>query len=193
VSGYIYAIECGERIKIGHSMKPELRFVKIASDAPYPCTLIGYWPGSRVDEKDIHDLFSSIRVHREWFAITIELRLFIEARAQPHQKKTKANGNPGKPRIEEWHDPAMTIVEFLGGIEAVSEIADVRVCSVYRWMWSKSRKGSGGIIPARHAQRLLRYARENNIDLRGGDFFDPTRLQALLAEQSEPEPTEAAA
>ncbi|MHA6684466.1 Cro/CI family transcriptional regulator [Mesorhizobium sp. A556] len=75
--GFVYAVECGQRIKIGFSNQPELRFSKIASDAPFPCRLLGYWRGSRADEIAVHRKFSELRVHGEWFASTETLLDFI--------------------------------------------------------------------------------------------------------------------
>lgn len=77
MSGFIYAVECGDRIKIGWSTKPEFRFNKIASDAPFPCTLLGCWPGTRADEFDVHSKFRELRQHGEWFKATTALLAFI--------------------------------------------------------------------------------------------------------------------
>jgi len=78
VSGYVYAIECAGRIKIGYSEHPEKRFSKVASDAPFPCELLGSWPGTVADELAIQTLFQSTRVHGEWFASTEGLLDFIK-------------------------------------------------------------------------------------------------------------------
>lgn len=83
MTGFIYAVESGGRIKLGFSEKPELRFNKIAADAPYPCQLLGYWPGSVAEELELHDKFRAIRVHGEWFAATTDLLAFIADVAVP--------------------------------------------------------------------------------------------------------------
>lgn len=57
MTGYVYAIECAGRIKLGFSEDPERRFNKVASDAPFPCELLAYWPGSKADEMDVQDKF----------------------------------------------------------------------------------------------------------------------------------------
>lgn len=79
MKGFVYAIECAGRVKIGYSEDPRLRFVKIRADAPFPCAMLGYWSGGRIDESAIHQRFSDIRVHGEWFAKTAALTAFIEA------------------------------------------------------------------------------------------------------------------
>lgn len=93
MSGFVYAIECNSRIKIGYSEYPEKRVNKVASDAPFPCVLLGYWPGTVADELDVHSKFQAIRVHGEWFAATTDLLAFIQQRAipvAPPVKKQKA-------------------------------------------------------------------------------------------------------
>lgn len=80
MSGFVYAIECSGRVKIGFSMQPAKRLSKIASDAPFPCRLLGYWPGSEADELAIHEKFQDTRVHGEWFAATEALMHFIAGR-----------------------------------------------------------------------------------------------------------------
>lgn len=89
MTGYIYAIECSERIKIGFSKNPEKRFYKIASDAPAPCALLGYWPGDAADELEVHTKFNAIRSHGEWFTATAELLTFIARHAVPMPKKLR--------------------------------------------------------------------------------------------------------
>lgn len=79
MTGFIYAIECGDRIKIGYSTQPDLRFNKIASDAPYPCKMLGFWAGTRGDEAMLHREFEDVRIHGEWFASTERLRKTIGA------------------------------------------------------------------------------------------------------------------
>lgn len=79
MKGYVYAVECYGRIKIGFSEDPEKRFNKIASDAPFPCDLLGYWPGTKADELSAHQKFSRLRKHGEWFKASDELLHFISA------------------------------------------------------------------------------------------------------------------
>lgn len=95
MTGYVYAIECAGRIKLGFSEDPERRFNKVASDAPFPCELLAFWPGSKADEMDVQDKFRAVRVHGEWFAATTELLDFVRsvgAKAQKRQKGTTICG-----------------------------------------------------------------------------------------------------
>jgi hypothetical protein len=86
MSGFVYAVECAGRVKLGFSEDPGKRFNKIASDAPFPCDLLGYWPASRADELALHAKFKKIRVHGEWFAVTEDLLSTISAKVIPMDK-----------------------------------------------------------------------------------------------------------
>lgn len=76
--GFIYAIKCDGRVKIGWSLKPYLRFTKIRSDAPAPCEFVGVVPGSRSEERAIHALLAEHRVHSEWFSLEGPVLTFLE-------------------------------------------------------------------------------------------------------------------
>ena len=67
---------------------------------------------------------------------------------------------------------AENIIQKCGGHKAVSEMAGVDVTRVYRWTYPRDRGGTGGLVPAKHHQTLLRRARERGLDLRPADFFD---------------------
>lgn len=75
----IYFIECGGRIKIGYSAQPGKRLVKIATDSPFPCTMLGVVEGDVSDEKALHQKFAQYRVSREWFDGSDEIREWISA------------------------------------------------------------------------------------------------------------------
>lgn len=67
MSGFIYFIQCGERVKIGWSRDPRRRLVKIQSDNGTPCVLLGAVPGTLDQEAEAHDLLRPWRVSGEWF------------------------------------------------------------------------------------------------------------------------------
>lgn len=89
MTGFIYAIECSGRVKIGYSEAPEKRFSKVASDAPFPCVLLGFWPGTVAEELEVQTKFQSVRVHGEWFAVTEDLLAFLQQNVVPHVKANK--------------------------------------------------------------------------------------------------------
>jgi len=68
---------------------------------------------------------------------------------------------------------ATNVIHKCGGHRIVAEMAGVDVTRVYRWTYPPERGGTGGVIPTRHHQELLRRARQRGIDLQPADFFDP--------------------
>ena len=67
-------------------------------------------------------------------------------------------------------EPAKSVIGKIG-IDRVAEITGKHVSRVYRWMYSKERGGTDGLIPHSDASKLLAYARENGIELSPADFF----------------------
>lgn len=68
-------------------------------------------------------------------------------------------------------EPANTIITRFGGPSVVREITGASRTRVYRWTRPKAEGGTGGLIPADHAIRLLRHARENEIAVSASDFL----------------------
>ncbi|MFY7926748.1 MAG: GIY-YIG nuclease family protein [Aquidulcibacter sp.] len=67
LTGYIYAIRCVDRVKIGHSIRPTERVEQIRPWCPFPMQIIGVKKGSLADEKLIHKALWMHRTHNEWF------------------------------------------------------------------------------------------------------------------------------
>ncbi|MDP3327714.1 hypothetical protein [Parvibaculum sp.] len=67
--------------------------------------------------------------------------------------------------------PAKAVIAKLGGPEAVATVTGKHISRVYRWMYSKERGGTGGVIPQRDAEKLLAHAERQGVDLHPGDFF----------------------
>lgn len=85
-------------------------------------------------------------------------------------------------------EPAASVIEFLGGAQAVASIIGKHYSRVYRWTYPEStREGTGGLIPSRDQRSLLQYAQNHDVDLRPEDFFTSHRLQVLLASRAERE------
>lgn len=90
-------------------------------------------------------------------------------------------------------DPARTIIAFLGGVDVVSRATGKHITNVYRWMYPRERGGTGGTISHDDARKLIEHARTAGKELRGDDFFDASRLHALLADEADAEAKESAA
>ncbi len=68
-------------------------------------------------------------------------------------------------------EPAKTVIEICGGIDAVAKICARDRSRVTRWGYPKERGGSDGMIPTPVANRLLEFAREEKLPLRAEHFF----------------------
>jgi len=73
---------------------------------------------------------------------------------------------------ETYLNPAAALMIKLGGPERMAEAAGVHVTRVYRWRVPKSKGGTDGLIPAKKQQKILDWARKNNIDVSPSDFFE---------------------
>ncbi|MBD9635442.1 GIY-YIG nuclease family protein [Ensifer sp. ENS07] len=161
MSGFIYAVESGGRVKIGFSEKPDRRFHKIASDAPFPCTLLGYWPGTVADELDIHAKFNAVRVHGEWFAATTDLLVFVSAHVVPMSKTVEPKGC----------EPAASVIAKFSSVKELAKAADVSIHAVGRWRTPKEKGGTGGHIPHWHISKILQAAQDMGLPVSAEDFF----------------------
>lgn len=75
-----------------------------------------------------------------------------------------------------WN-PAHHIICKLGGEKAVAELLGIHETAPYRWTYPRSRKGSQGVIPARHIPKLIAAAKHRRKRLRFEDFFQtPTEV-----------------
>ncbi len=67
-------------------------------------------------------------------------------------------------------DPAATVLARFGGAGPLAQLLRLDRSAVHRWALPKQRGGSGGLIPARHHQRLLTLAAANGIALSAADL-----------------------
>lgn len=83
-TGFIYAIGASNGlVKIGWSEKPDRRLAKIASDCACECTLLGFAPGDKEREQELHSRFSAFHSHREWFRNDGIVAEFVAVLPQP--------------------------------------------------------------------------------------------------------------
>lgn len=74
VTGVVYFVQFGERIKIGFTTDLRTRMGHLPHDR-----LIGTLPGTRHDERAMHRRFASHRITGEWFAAVPEITDYIAA------------------------------------------------------------------------------------------------------------------
>lgn len=79
-SEYVYFIqaEAAGLVKVGYSDRPEERVKAIQGMSPIPLRLLGWMPGTRQDERDLHMRFAHLHSHGEWFRVDDELSALIE-------------------------------------------------------------------------------------------------------------------
>ena len=65
--GFIYAIRCGDFVKIGWATNPRKRLAVIKSSSPYECEMIGIRPATLQDEQELHNILRPYRHVREWY------------------------------------------------------------------------------------------------------------------------------
>lgn len=75
-------------------------------------------------------------------------------------------------------EPASTIIKALGGPGAVSAACGVHRTRVWGWTQPREKRGTGGVIPYKHIDALLDYARSKGIKLSAADFAIRPRQSA---------------
>ena len=82
-------------------------------------------------------------------------------------------------------EPASSIIKKCGGPTKVADHLGVHPTRVHAWKRSKGRGGTGGIIPMKHAQVLLRDAKQLGADLLPEHFF-PDFASAAEGQEAQP-------
>lgn len=69
-------------VKIGFTEgDPRKRIQQLATASPFPLQIVGVIAGSKQMEKEIHERFEDLRVHREWFFRDQRIDDFIAGRS----------------------------------------------------------------------------------------------------------------
>ena len=62
-------------------------------------------------------------------------------------------------------NPVETLIKAFGSNAEISRILDVNKSTITRWGYSKERNGTGGRIPQKHWEVLLREAKKRKVKL----------------------------
>jgi hypothetical protein len=81
--------------------------------------------------------------------------------------------NPAYDLILKFGGPDGTLNQ---GIDAVATITGVNKTRVYRWMYPREKGGTDGLIPNKHAIKLIAHAREQRLAIDLEDFFSGARV-----------------
>lgn len=68
-------------MKIGRSVEPERRFAELRLLSPVPLEVFGVIDGGAEKEFELHQRFSHLHSHGEWFHATAELKDFASVEA----------------------------------------------------------------------------------------------------------------
>lgn len=79
---------------------------------------------------------------------------------------------------------ASRVIAKCGGHKAVAKLTGVDLSNVYRWTYSKSRGGTGGVIPAEPLAILVDAARTGLVDLEATDIVDLPPKQVRASAQA---------
>lgn len=82
-AGYIYAIRGGDFIKIGYSRQPMRRLHSLGTGSPDRLDLIGFVPGTKIDEAAIHQRLAPHCHRAEWFRAEGAVLDFIKGLKRP--------------------------------------------------------------------------------------------------------------
>lgn len=91
-TGWVYFILDGnrKRVKIGYSKNPASRLEQIRTAIP-AATLYYATPGNQTDEAELHRKYESIRISREWFRFSKEIRDWILADEIAREQRRNKN------------------------------------------------------------------------------------------------------
>lgn len=67
---------------------------------------------------------------------------------------------------------AQRIIEKCGGVAQVSAITGRTSASIYKWMWTKEKGGTGGLVPAAAQQKIMEARQRGEVSVEPADFFD---------------------
>lgn len=74
---YFILAPSAQRIKIGYSGNPNKRINQLLTSSPHELEVLLVIPGTRDEERSLHERFAHLRQHREWFTDCEELREYI--------------------------------------------------------------------------------------------------------------------
>lgn len=157
VKGYVYAIRSADMIKIGYSINPQSRVVKICSDSPHGAELIAMREGTEADEAAYHIRFAPHRIQGEWFRPAPEINAEIETWCAPRRHRDYSH----LPSLVRWRKEA--------GM-SIADLAPLLGCSPA----NLSRIENGKVWPPRDF--FLRLHEVTNFAVTANDFVsEPIR------------------
>lgn len=78
-------------------------------------------------------------------------------------------------------EPAAKIILLLGGLSAVAEAANTTATTVQRWRLPAQKGGTGGYVPRKYHDALIKFAKAKGIALPPVAFLDATAVPVVAA------------
>lgn len=86
-----------------------------------------------------------------------------------------------------WCSPAKEIINSLGGLTRVAEIAAVSTTTVQRWRLPKEKGGADGFIPRKNHDALIHAFKTNGMEVLPSAFLDIKFWQSAKTSQTSQE------
>lgn len=97
---FLYALRCGEFVKIGRSKNPEKRLQQLRTASPYPCEIMGTIKEGPHYESRVHQMLRGhLHIGREWFRLEGAVLEFI-ATLTPFIERTDGRKIPRSPEMK---------------------------------------------------------------------------------------------
>lgn len=78
VNKALYFVRCGDAVKIGVSVDPNVRLEALQTGAPGKLTLMAVIPKAGPRENECHQRLEHLRIHGEWFRYGFEIDALIK-------------------------------------------------------------------------------------------------------------------
>jgi hypothetical protein len=137
MTGFCYAIQVGELIKLGYSRAPDRRFAEIKYSSGQPCTFIGAVEATMGQEQELHRLLASERAADfEWYRPGGKLvTAFVES---VRDRNVLPDESRGRTRVS--RGPRTKLSEYLQ-TQGVSETDMARQIGVSQVAVNRYRRG----------------------------------------------------
>lgn len=78
MTGYVYAVQSGDAVKIGWAKDPVRRLAELNVGSPERHLLLGFARGTKEHERELHKLCAKERIRGEWFRKGRVVSLFLD-------------------------------------------------------------------------------------------------------------------
>lgn len=135
-------------LKVGHSVRPIDRLLRIQEWSPHELELVTTLPGGAAEEREIHGAFSAARIRREWFKATSGLLALVD-----YAKARESSVRLSFAELDRFAAMDGSVREHRGAayerVVVAAERAGVSVSSPYL----QSKTGLSGAMVGAHALR----------------------------------------